>query len=506
MPNPSDPNVSADAQKTIYLNTFSDAYEDYTHSLNQFGHLSAVSLNAFQQGSNVYDFTLGASANVRLEASENIRHFIGQDDSQSIEYYTTMVDSNVRTDTEFLSITPSLSEKKVIFSTDDSSYDTLEFNFNNLIDLNSKAVHLGTFTVDSSSNGNTAIGSECNYLDIDTALRVREPTTLQNTFQANSTATFLGHSYFKECAHFECNLVSERNLYAKNVNLYKDSFSNYGASNYDQHGYAFRMNENNQLELIKVRTFFDSNSSNADKIETIQKKVAVFGYANIEKTASADAQVEDYLAFNELCGQITTNSEITGSGEAGQSSSSTVIVGGDYIPLSGTASLSGDIIPNQDKQYDLGSASNMFKNVYGDKIYTHTTHTAGADYAERVERESASDVFQSGEIVGINADGKLTKAFSKSVHFGVISAQPGVVGNDGISEETSELVAFTGCVDVNVPGAKTGEYIIPVAGASDSISGVAKSSDQVSLAEYMSAVGHVIKVQSNGTPYIIVKH
>jgi hypothetical protein len=444
---------------------------------------------------------------VRLESASNIRNFIGQSGSDKIEYYTTVIGlNNSRTDTEFLSITPDFSNNKVIFDTDSSAYDTLEIQFDSLIDLQATNVKLGSFTIDSSSNNNTSIGSECNYLDIDTALRVREPTTLQNTLQANSTANFLGHSYFKECAHFECNLISERNLYAKNVNLYNATFSNYGASDYDQHGYAFRMNDSNQLELIKVRTFFDPNSSNADKVETIQKKVAVFGYASIEKTAPADAQVEDYLAFNELCGQITTNSESSGSGGEAGGSSSSVIVGGDYIPLAGTSSLSGDIVPNQDKQYDLGSDSNMFNDIYSNKIIVHTTHTAGADYAERVERENASDVFQSGEITGINADGKLTKSFTKAVHFAVVSAEPGVIGNDKISEETSELVAFTGCVNVNVVEAKSGDYIIPVAGASDSISGVAKSASQVSLAEYMSAVGHVIKLEDSGIPYIIVKH
>lgn len=59
-----------------------------------------------------------------------------------------------------------------------------------------------------------------------------------------------------------------------------------------------------------------------------------------------------------------------------------------------------------------------------------TINATGADYAEYVFKEIADDVFEKGEVCGVNSEGKLTKSFSRSRSFVVKSTEPSYVGND----------------------------------------------------------------------------
>ena len=54
-------------------------------------------------------------------------------------------------------------------------------------------------------------------------------------------------------------------------------------------------------------------------------------------------------------------------------------------------------------------------------------------------------------------------------------------------------------------GATPGQYIVPVEAADGGIEGVAKSEADLTLAEYMRAVGKVIAIEDDGRARIIVK-
>ena len=58
---------------------------------------------------------------------------------------------------------------------------------------------------------------------------------------------------------------------------------------------------------------------------------------------------------------------------------------------------------------------------------------------------------------------------------------------------------------MNVTDATAGQYIIPIAGSEDTITGVAKAEKDLSISEYMSSVGKVIALESDGRAKIIVK-
>ena len=166
-----------------------------------------------------------------------------------------------------------------------------------------------------------------------------------------------------------------------------------------------------------------------------------------------------------------------------------------------------------------------------------TVNTSGNDYAEYMVK-AGDFTLAKGDICGINAQGKLTNVFADAVAFAVKSTDPSYVGGDtwsaslgeepgGYSDtrteeeiaaakvvyqenleavrQTVDRIAFSGQVPVNVTGATPGQHIIPAANEDGSISGIAKSEADLTLAEYMSSVGKVIAVEDDGRAKIIVK-
>jgi len=159
-----------------------------------------------------------------------------------------------------------------------------------------------------------------------------------------------------------------------------------------------------------------------------------------------------------------------------------------------------------------------------------TVNASGNDYAEYMTKSSDFTI-KKGDICGINANGKLTNKFSESITFVVKSTDPSYVGGDvwGTEEILGEKpnddspdlpayeekleaarnmvdrIAFSGQVPVNVTNATAGQYIIPIAGNEDAITGVAKAEKDLSISEYMSSVGKVIALESDGRAKIIVK-
>lgn len=59
-----------------------------------------------------------------------------------------------------------------------------------------------------------------------------------------------------------------------------------------------------------------------------------------------------------------------------------------------------------------------------------TINASGADYAEYIEKENPNDFFDKGEVCGVNAEGKLSKSYSRSHSFVVKSTDPAYVGGD----------------------------------------------------------------------------
>jgi hypothetical protein len=161
---------------------------------------------------------------------------------------------------------------------------------------------------------------------------------------------------------------------------------------------------------------------------------------------------------------------------------------------------------------------------------TGTINASGADYAEYMTK-AGDFTLQKGDICGITRDGTLTNKFADAVGFAVKSTNPSYVGGDTwgsedlvgkkpsedepsllekweenfeIERQKVDRIAFAGQVPVNVAGATPGQYIIPIE-TNGFISGLAKDESDLTLTEYMRAVGKVIAIEDDGRARIIVK-
>jgi len=181
-----------------------------------------------------------------------------------------------------------------------------------------------------------------------------------------------------------------------------------------------------------------------------------------------------------------------------------------------------------------------------------TINASGADYAEYMTKAGDFTIAK-GDVVGVDAQGKLTNVFADAISFVVKSTDPSYVGGDvwgneealGLTkpqvpnkrEATEELeaetdeefavrqtqyeankavfdaalemarqqvdrIAFAGQVPVNVFGAIAGQYIIPV-NDNGAIKGEAVSNP--TFEQYQIAVGKVIALEPDGRAKIIVK-
>ncbi|SDA37985.1 MULTISPECIES: GDSL-type esterase/lipase family protein [unclassified Janthinobacterium] len=197
-----------------------------------------------------------------------------------------------------------------------------------------------------------------------------------------------------------------------------------------------------------------------------------------------------------------------------------------------------------------------------------TVNTAGNDYAEYMHKSVVCGTVLAGQIVGITDENTLSDKWSDSVMFAIKSTAPSFVGGDTwadslgirpiptagdspempvISENTDDAereaqmlqydadmadyavalqmdidaetvfntslevarqrvdrIAIAGRVPVNVLGAQPGDYIVPVQDGAG-IKGIAVHGDDLSMQQYLRAVGRVISIEADGRAYVMVK-
>ena len=160
-----------------------------------------------------------------------------------------------------------------------------------------------------------------------------------------------------------------------------------------------------------------------------------------------------------------------------------------------------------------------------------TINASGTDYAEYIVK-AGNFTIAKGDICGITANGLLTLDYANAVSFVVKSTNPSYVGGDTWGSEdvvgkkpdvddlealaqweanleaarqTVDRIAFAGQAPVNVTNAVPGQYIVPIATETGGITGIAKDEGDLTLAEYIRAVGKVIAIEDDGRARIIVK-
>ena len=73
-----------------------------------------------------------------------------------------------------------------------------------------------------------------------------------------------------------------------------------------------------------------------------------------------------------------------------------------------------------------------------------------------------------------------------------------------VERQKVDRIAIAGRVPVNVLGAQPGDYIVPVQDGAG-IKGIAVHEDDLSMKQYLRAVGRVISIEPDGRAYVMVK-
>lgn len=165
---------------------------------------------------------------------------------------------------------------------------------------------------------------------------------------------FKDYTTFEKNIWAQNNILSQGNVYGSSMNIWTSTPTlpeNQGAS---QIGFGFRINTKDQLELVKFAQMDDNTK--------IMKRLAIFGSSNVNTGAANDVS---YLVFDELSGISMSNPSITGTSFPSNTLSAS------NLSLLGTTTVHGDIIPNADVTYNLGSPNSRFKDLYlsGSTVY-----------------------------------------------------------------------------------------------------------------------------------------
>jgi hypothetical protein len=153
-------------------------------------------------------------------------------------------------------------------------------------------------------------------------------------------------------------------------------------------------------------------------------------------------------------------------------------------------------------------------------------NASGSDYAEYMTKSDECGDIDKGDVVGVDANGKLTKIFNDSISFVIKSTHPSYVGGDtwltenqsnpehedyinpkseeyNIARASVDRIAFCGQVPVNITGTfNVGDYVYPQANGTG-IEAVAKSNP--TFEEYQLCVGKIWAIQEDGRPFVSVK-
>lgn len=196
----------------------------------------------------------------------------------------------------------------------------------------------------------------------------------------------------------------------------------------------------------------------------------------------------------------------------------------------------------------LGTALNLVRNTVTSRSINAagTINASGADYAEYLIKRLDCGLVAAGDIVGIDVDGKITDQWSYAVGFAIKSTNPSLVGGDTwwqylgprpevpnrepeytdeqwdqvqavyraaslayaealeVARGKADRIAFCGQVPVNLLGGEPGQYLLPAQDGTG-ISGVFMDEADLTIAQYIGALGKVIAVEADGRARIIVK-
>jgi hypothetical protein len=286
------------------------------------------------ESNNPLSLNLTALSNINIESVNDMNMYTGSDNAYNL--YSTEYDpvTYERADRKILSIGNDVIANK---TTIQSTYD----------------VDIQPGTAGSVTVGKLSVQENANKQVIDTSLAnflFTKPLTIPGPVDTSSSSFLFkkGVQVSGDVAVAN-NLYTSCNIYGKNLNVWTDKQN----SDYNRVGYGIRINDVDQLEIVKYLQFQNKN---------VFKKIAVFG--NSTNSSNLTSDVNNYLVFDSLSGSVATSS----NGTLNTVLTSGSATSGQDMTLNGTTTLSGDLVPAANYFSKIGATSSYLSAVYTSNV------------------------------------------------------------------------------------------------------------------------------------------
>lgn len=182
-------------------------------------------------------------------------------------------------------------------------------------------------------------------------------TLMPNGFMLDNNLLVSGSELVQGSLSVGNNVICQSNVYAQNYNMFRMRDSNTSMNAASLAGFAWVVNDMDQLELLKYASFSNKR---------VTKRVAVFGQNRLTSTNASDS---NYLAFDELGLSLhdgtTSNVVFSSSGSSGGAGNPFIYNGESILALADSnVQITGHLLPASNVTYDLGSSTARFRDLY----------------------------------------------------------------------------------------------------------------------------------------------
>ena len=240
------------------------------------------------QNGNPTNLTVGATNSLNLEGVNELALFFAAENA-GVNVYSSTYSNSIRNDSNILNIQ----------NTAPWTYVSAGSSSNGLIlsgtDIWNTTV-LGLLETAGTSNNYCLMDTPVrNGFLMSNFLRVQKDVVIDGILTVNNLM-------LDGSLNVASNLVSHGHVFGIDLNVWKDS-AYVDASNATRVGYSLRINDQDQLEFLKVSQFTDCNTmSNID----IVKRIALFGYNKL--TPNDTNEIDNYIVFDEIQGVAIASS------------------------------------------------------------------------------------------------------------------------------------------------------------------------------------------------------
>lgn len=240
---------------------------------------------------------VGASSNLNLEAVNDMNMYVKG--TGAVKVYTSSYESESRSDTEILSIYESNVSVTMIEAPSSHSIHLIPTD-------PYKTTQIGDMSMYTSNDINyiQSIKNEIRIKSVSTEENIQKIVVVDGALAISENASVVNNMTVGQA------LKANGSVFSRNFNVYKDIVGA-GSDEIDQVGFALNINDNNQLEIVKVIRYNDAESD--FERTTVKRRVAVFDHRQTSSNTASDSTYEDFSTIYNVDDIQVSGSAVTTS-------------------------------------------------------------------------------------------------------------------------------------------------------------------------------------------------